>query len=203
VNSHKKPDAKKLLPKISVLATVMGFLLLAYPCPAQNSGMFSPEGGRFYITSDRLVMQSSEDTAEFTGNVHAVQADTEIRSDRLKIFYKSDNPSPSGQPGMDESSIERIEAEGSVTIRAENQTATSQKAVYTAKDGLLTLTGERVEIKGSGSVIVGKKVTLHRDTGEIVVSGSGGNRVEAVFESDSTPESGSPENPQHSDTRNP
>ncbi|MCF8027081.1 MAG: hypothetical protein K9K81_01830 [Desulfobacteraceae bacterium] len=160
-------------------------LLTAWPCRAQNPGLFEPDEGRIHITSDKMVIKSSENSAEFIGKAHAVQGKTEIKSDRLKIFYKSEQGAQPGQSGMSESSIRRMEAEGSVVIHTEEQTATSQKAVYTANDGLLTLTGERVELKNNGNTIVGRKVTLQRETGEIVVSSDAGKRVEAVFESES------------------
>ncbi|MFO7860359.1 MAG: LptA/OstA family protein [Desulfosalsimonas sp.] len=163
----------------------MIILLTAWPCRAQNAGLFRPDEGRIHITSDKMVIKSNENSAEFIGSAHAVQGKTEIKSDRLKIFYKSEEGAQPGQSGMNESSIRRMEAEGSVVIHTDEQTATSQKAVYTADDGLLTLTGERVEIKNNGNTIVGRKVTLQRETGEIVISSDAGKRVEAVFESES------------------
>lgn len=183
-----KDKARKNSPVpagILAIAAIMITLLTAWPCLAQNPGLFQPDEGRIHITSDKMVIKSNENSAEFIGNAHAVQGKTEIKSDRLKIFYKAEQGAQPGQSGMSESSIRRMEAEGSVVIHTEEQTATSQKAVYTADDGLLTLTGERVEIKNNGNTIVGRKVTLQRETGEIVVSSDAGKRVEAVFESES------------------
>ncbi|MBA2880409.1 lipopolysaccharide export system protein LptA [Desulfosalsimonas propionicica] len=183
-----KDKARKNSPNpagIFAIAAILITLMTAWPCRAQKPGLFQPDEGRIHITSDKMVIKSNENSAEFIGKAHAVQGKTEIKSDRLKIFYKAEEGAQPGQSGMSESSIQRMEAEGSVVIYTDEQTATSQKAVYTADDGLLTLTGERVEIKNNGNAIVGRKVTLQRETGEIVVSSDAGKRVEAVFESES------------------
>lgn len=183
MNKDKARKNSPVSAGIFAIAAILMTLMTAWPCRAQNTGMFQPDEGRIHITSDKMVIKSNENSAEFIGNAHAVQGETEIKSDRLKIFYKSEEGAQPGQSGMNESSIRRMEAEGSVVIHTDGQTATSQKAVYTADDGLLTLTGERVEIKNNGNTIVGRKVTLQRETGEIVVSSEAGKRVEAVFES--------------------
>jgi lipopolysaccharide export system protein LptA len=184
LNKDKARKNSPIPAGIFAIAAMLITLMTAWPCRAQNPGLFQPDKGRIHITSDKMVIKSNENSAEFIGKAHAVQGKTEIKSDRLKIFYKAEEGAQPGQSGMSESRIRRMEAEGSVVIHTDEQTATSQKAVYTADDGLLTLTGERVEIKNNGNTIVGRKVTLQRETGEIVVSSDAGKRVEAVFESE-------------------
>jgi len=46
------------------------------------------ENKKVYITADKLIAESDAKYAEFIGNVRAVQEDTVITADRLKIFYK-------------------------------------------------------------------------------------------------------------------
>lgn len=188
-------SAAKVLQCFLVILTAWIIILIcARGIYAQDAGLFGQKQGQIHITSGRMVMHGGADAVEFTENVCAVQGDTELYSDRLKIFYTSEATARADQSAMDESSIKRIEAEGNVVINMEEKTATGQKAVYTAQDGLLMLTGQRVEIKSADSVISGKKVTLNRHTGEIVVSGNGENRVEAVFESGSGPGNSEQEN---------
>lgn len=155
----------------------------ALPCRAQQASkpMFDPGGGEIRINSDRMKMQTGENTAEFTGNVHAVQDNTSVRSDTLKIFYRSGADPGAQQAGMSEDAIERIDAEGDVIIDFEDTTATGEKAVYTAEDGLLKLYGLPARIESSESVITGKEITMNRNTGEMEVHGKDKDRVEAVF----------------------
>lgn len=143
--------------------------------------MFDPGGGEIRIKSDRMKMQTGGDSAEFTGNVHAVQGDTSVRSDRLKIFYRSGANPGQQEDGMTEEAIERIDAGGNVIIDSRDTTATAEKAIYTSQDGLLKLFGLPARIESSDSVITGKEVTMNRDTGEIEVHGDDSDRVEAVF----------------------
>ena len=42
------------------------------------------------ITADRLVLEQNQQLATFTGNVDAVQGDTTLRTDKLRVFYTSD-----------------------------------------------------------------------------------------------------------------
>jgi lipopolysaccharide export system protein LptA len=189
-NQDKNPDnysARALQCLMIILAGLVFILIYTPGLYAQNPGLFDQKQGQIRITAERMVMDGSSDVVEFTENVCAVQGDTKLYSDQLKIFYISGATARPDQGAMDENSIKKIEAEGNVIINMEDKTATGQKAVYTAQDGLLTLTGKRVEIKSADSVISGKKVTLNRQTGEIVVSGNGDDRVEAVFESGSGP----------------
>ncbi len=203
MNRNKTTDCKIINSLGACIAAGIVILMLTQTGQAQDSGIFGQTQERIRITSEQMVMQSNANAVEFTDNVHATQGGTELFSDRLKIFYKSGDSVRPREAGMNESSIERIEAEGSVVIHMEDKTARGQKAVYTAEDGLLILTGSRVEIKSSDSVIAGKKVTLNRDTGEIVVSGNGENQVEAVFESGSEPGPAGRDNKEAGRTRSP
>jgi len=162
-------------------------LVLFFLTPAQSAGMFAPGGGEINITAQRMVMQSERNVAEFIGEVHATQADTTVRSESLKVFYKSGTDSDMQEGGVNEAAIRRVTASGSVIIDFQDSTAYCEKAVYTAKDGMLVLTGNTARIEGRGSVITGREITLNRNTGEVVVSGDNDGRVEAVFQSGSEP----------------
>ncbi|MFW6081172.1 MAG: LptA/OstA family protein [Desulfosalsimonas sp.] len=169
----------------AILIAVCLCLALApvLPCHAQQDPepMFDPGGGEIRINSDRMKMQTGGNSAEFTGNVHAVQGETSVRSNRLKIFYRSGEAPGTQEDGMTEEAIERIDAEGDVIIDFRDTTARAEKAVYTAEDGLLRLFGLPARIESSDSVITGKEVTMNRNTGEVEVHGDDNGRVEAVF----------------------
>lgn len=150
--------------------------------------MFAPGGGEIHITAQRMVMQSDRNMAEFIGEVHATQADTTVRSESLKVFYESGADSDMQEDGVNQEAIRRVTATGSVIIDFQDSTAYCEKAVYTAKDGMLVLTGDTARLEGRDSVITGREITLNRNTGEVVVSGDKNGQVEAVFQSDSEPD---------------
>ena len=62
------------------------------------------EAKRIHITSQRLISDQSGNLAEFIGDVHAVQGETSIRADSLKIFFSKksdgDQASASQSPGQ-------------------------------------------------------------------------------------------------------
>lgn len=179
---------KAPIRKHSKWATAAAAMLLmsfftVLPCRAQQDPgtMFDPEGGAIRINSDRMIMQTNGNTVEFTGNVHAVQGKTSIKSNKLKVFY-STKASPEMQGGgMDEDAINRIKASGQVTINMENTSADAETAVYTAEESVLELSGSPARLETSDSVITGDKITMYRRTGQIVVEGNKESRVEAIF----------------------
>jgi lipopolysaccharide export system protein LptA len=163
-----------------VLAAVL--LAGAFAAAAQEN----KAGGtaeRIHVVSDRLVADSQNQTAEFIGNVRAVQGSTEIVSDRLKIFYESTGgqaPSATG-PSAEEASIRKLVANGNVVIHMEDKVAETDQAVYVPASGILVLTGTHSRITSEGNSVSGDKITLYRTENRMEVESSGKERVEAVF----------------------
>lgn len=146
--------------------------------------VFAPGAGEIRITSDQMVMHTGGNQAEFTGDVHAVQGETSMRSKRLKVFYKSNSGSGVQNEGVKKDSIKKIEASGDVIIDFRQTTARAQKAVYTAEDGVLKLNGSPASLENSESVITGTQIIMHRDTGDLEVKGDSDQQVEAVIKTD-------------------
>ncbi|MBU1163527.1 MAG: hypothetical protein KKA75_05170 [Proteobacteria bacterium] len=136
------------------------------------------ENKKIYITSDKLVADSEAKWAEFIGNVRAVQEDTVIIADRLKIFYKKvgNNSSIS-----DEESIEKIVSSGNVKINFEDKVAVAQHAVYTSETGVLVLTGPNSTVTSGTNFVSGEKITIYRAEDRMTVESGNKERVEALF----------------------
>ena len=69
---------------------VQAILAVLFVCGVSIADTQTPSQGeedKIYITSDLLVSDANSQTAEFIGNVRAVQADTTMTTDRLKVFY--------------------------------------------------------------------------------------------------------------------
>lgn len=145
-------------------------------------------GDRIKITADTLVAESAKRTAEFSGNVVAVQGTTVIHSDRLVIHYR-EGDTPSAPGGTPQGNIERIEAIGNVVIEMDQRVARSDRAVYEAASGTLVLTGPNTTVREGENSIQGSRVTLYRTEDRIKVEGEGRRRVEAVFFPSASPPS--------------
>lgn len=149
---------------------------------ADTSGAVNDETERVHITADKLVAESAARSAEFTGNVRAVQGTTVITADRLKIFYK-ETPTPGSEnsPEAETGAVEKIHCSGKVVIHFDDKVAVSQDAVYTADDGILVLTGAGTKVTSQNNSVVGEKITVFRNEDRMLVQGGGQQRVEAVF----------------------
>jgi len=150
---------------------------MAAPALAEPS---APKAGgqnqRIEITAQSLEADDAKKYAEFAGNVRAVQGETVITADRLKIFYEG-NPAARGEkketgakkPG---DAIQKIVASGNVKIRFDNMDAQAAEAVYTTSDRILTLSGPGARIrKPDSGEISGSKIIIHRDDGRIRFEG--------------------------------
>ncbi len=155
------------------------------------------------ITADELISYTDKNYAEFSGNVAAVQGGFAIRSDALRIYYRTAAAGISkGTPRPD--AIEKIVAIGNVVIEAEARRAETDRAEYRLDEDLVVLSGEKSVVTDGKNTLTGSKITWHRSTGQINVEGSDRKRVKAVFYSNESlslptqgdpPASGSPPKP--------
>ena len=167
--------AVRILSVLTVAVIIIaGFMVNSAFAEGENL----KENKKVYITSDKLIADSKAKWAEFIGNVRAVQEDSVITADRLKIFYKKveNNSSIS-----DEGSIEKIVSSGNVKINFEDKVAVSEHAVYTSKTGVLVLTGPNSKVTSGTDFVSGDKITFYRAEDRMTVESSNKKRVEAVF----------------------
>lgn len=131
------------------------------------------------VTADRLVSDRNKQFAEFTGRVVAIRADARLTCDNLKVFYKEEKPAESN--GSDTGAVEKMVATGSVVLTFEDKRAVADKAVYTAADDAIVLTGGEPKLTAGNSFSSGKKITLYRTSGRVVIDSGESIRVKAEF----------------------
>jgi lipopolysaccharide export system protein LptA len=132
---------------------------------------------RIQVRADRLVADQGSQYAEFSGNVRASQGNTVITCDQLRIHYAADAVEDSGETG---DPIEKIVAEGNVTIQFDDKVAQTDQATYTTRDRVLVLSGETSRVTSGKDAISGSKIVVDRISQRIRVE-SGEKPVEAVF----------------------
>lgn len=169
---------------VSTVIIILTILFLFLPPAAADSqdktlNEFGLGSGQIQITSDQLIADSEENSAEFSGNVKAVQKDTIITSDRMKIYFKKSAKETNDEPAPD--ALIKIVISGDVEIKFDNRVAVTQEAVYIAEEKRLVLTGPNTKITSGKDTISGEKITYYRDKGRIQVEGGQGNRVEAII----------------------
>lgn len=107
------------------------------------------------ITSTQLSFDQQKRQAVFEGNVVVTDREVKILSDRLNVFFTEDNK------------VDRIEAEGHVSIIRNDVKATGERATYDMKEGKMQLTGNP-RIQRDQDILTGETVTMWRDSKRIL-----------------------------------
>jgi lipopolysaccharide export system protein LptA len=140
------------------------------------------EKDKIHITANTLISETESTYAEFRGNVKAVQGETVISADSLKIFYRQGQKNKKN-PTATEAAIEKIVASGNVKITFDDKVAVTQQAVYLTGTRVLMLTGPNSKVTSGKDSVSGEKITFFRADGRIKVESGPDQRVEAVFSS--------------------
>ena len=139
------------------------------------------------IQAASLEVREKDKQATFSGDVHVVNGDTELRCRSLVVFYDEDSGSSSGAKNMKaadpgpsgEKSIKRIEAKGGVTVVQKDQNAAGDAAIFNMRENIVTLTGNVVVTRGQ-DVLRGQRLVVDLTNG---VSKMDQGRVEGLFQS--------------------
>lgn len=154
------------------------------------------------IESDALEVDDKKKLAIFKGNVSATQGDFNIRAKELQVTYtaaaKNDpaapkpDAAPAGNavlPGGGNADIKQIDAKGKVLITTkDNQTTTSDWAVFEVKKQLVTIGGDVLLTQGTNT-IKGTKLVIDLNTGlsrfdtsnDKPGANGAGERLKAIF----------------------
>jgi lipopolysaccharide export system protein LptA len=137
------------------------------------------------IEAASLEVRDKEKKATFSGDVHLVQGDTDMRCKVLVVYYEGDigKAGPQGKKGSGSGNqqIRRMEARGGVTVVQKEQTATGERGDFDMRSNTVTLTGNVVVAKGE-NVLRGQKLVVNLTSGVSRME-SGGGRVEGLFKS--------------------
>jgi len=142
--------------------------------PNALQGFSQNQGKPIKINSATLEVRDKDKVATFAGDVHLVQGDTTLRSNRLVVFYDDDpasKPAPAKPPagtaqgGAQQSQqIKRVEAKGDVIVTQKDQTATGENGVFDMKTNTVTLLGNVVISQGQ-STVKGDRLVVDMTTG--------------------------------------
>jgi len=130
-----------------------------------------------HVVSDKMIAQKNNSMVEFIGNVKATMDDSIIFADSIKIFIHTPDTRKKGQ-----SNLKKIIASGNVVYKEGERKAFADKAVYTAGDEILILTGKAAKLVTGKSHVTGNKITLFRHEDRAIVESDGKTRVQAIFD---------------------
>lgn len=135
------------------------------------------ENASLHVISDKMIAQRESSMVEFIGNVKATRLDSIVYADSIQVFFHDNN----SKKNDSQNNVKQIISIGNVKYTAGDRKAFADKAVYTAQDEILILTGETAKLMTGSSFVTGKKITLYRLEDKVLVESDGTNRVEAMF----------------------
>jgi lipopolysaccharide export system protein LptA len=142
------------------------FLLAACAFAAPAAAQFA--GGNtdapVDLTADELEVVNAQCLAIWRGSAEALQADSRLRADVLRIYSQQGAPKAGGTGSSCGSPI-RIEAEGGVYYVTPTQRIRGDLAVYTKSNETLVVTGDVVAIQGK-NVLRGTRMVMNTVTGQ-------------------------------------
>ena len=121
------------------------------------------------IVSDKLEIIRTENISIFSGNVHAVEDNLKIWSERL-IMTSS----------KDEKKVKEINAHGNVKIVREELSINGDKARYDPIQNKLFVFG-KVEVLQDQSIILCDKIIVDLENSSSIMSSDSNKRVEALI----------------------
>jgi lipopolysaccharide export system protein LptA len=178
------------------------------PPNAFQQGLSKNRGEPVKIAAASLEVRDKDKMATFTGDVHVVQGDTDMRCQILIVYYegeaakgtgdtgkgaktdtgkgakaaKAPPPPPAAAPAPGgQQQIRRMEAKGGVVVNQKDQTVTGEQADFDMRANTLVLTGNVVVTKGQ-DVLRGQKLFVNLTDG-VSRMDSGGGRVEGLIQS--------------------
>jgi lipopolysaccharide export system protein LptA len=120
------------------------------------------------IRAAALEVREKDKQATFSGEVHVINGDTELRCKTLTVFYEDDrrghNARALDRVSGGEPQIRRVEAKGGVTVVQKDQHAVGDAATFNAREDTVTLVGNVVVTRG-GTVMRGQRLTVNLANG--------------------------------------
>ncbi|PIB90187.1 hypothetical protein CSW62_00510 [Caulobacter sp. FWC2] len=139
------------------------------------------------VSADNQETINSKCITIFTGNVEILQNRSRLRAQKVTI-YSARKAGTTADGANACGAAQRMEAEGSVYMVSDTQTARGDRAVYTFDNNIAIVTGDVVLVKGK-DVARGDKLTVNTKTNDAKLESTPSNkasqrRVRAVFYQD-------------------
>lgn len=177
----------------ALLALTAAPVVSAAPAAAQTfetgfAQFGSDQSTPIEIEADALEVQDRDNTAVFSGNVTVRQAEAALQTSRLTVHYGANALPTADQaaaaatgtaaaPSTPQNQrISRLEADGSVVISSDGQSATGDRGTVDFDGRTLALNGN-VTLTQAGNVVTGETLTVDLNTGIARVQSTGRVRV--------------------------
>jgi lipopolysaccharide export system protein LptA len=152
------------------LAAALSLGLLA-SAPATLAQISPSNNGPIDITADNGDFSNQTCESTWSGSAEALQGDSRLRADVIRAVLKKKPQAPGAKPpagaSLDAQSgcgpTDHIEADGRVFYVTPTQEASSDRAVYTADDNTIVMTGHVIVVQGE-NVVRGDRMIINTQT---------------------------------------
>jgi lipopolysaccharide export system protein LptA len=117
------------------------------------------------MTADELEVVNTQCLAIWRGSAEALQDDSRLRADILKIYNKSRGPAKPGETSQSCGALDHMEAQGNVFYVTPQQRVRGNAATYNSATTTITFTGDVVAAQGQ-NVIRGERMVINTATGQ-------------------------------------
>jgi len=172
--------------KILLFIVLLIFSPSSYLYAEKRGAENKPKAGEdqpIQIVSDRLEAYNEKKLVVFSGNAVATRGDMTIKSDRLLLYYRkglADSEKTESREIGKGKDLEKVEAEGNVTILQGERIVTGDNAVFYQDTQRIVITGSPVLQEGK-NIIQGGRVVIFLDENRGIVEGAENKRVTATI----------------------
>lgn len=163
-------------------------VLVAFASPSATSaqtfsdafaGFGSNQDEPIQIEASELQVEDQTNSATFTGDVVVSQGETQLKTQKLRVFYDG------SATGSVQQKISRLEAAGRVHISSKDQTATGDQASFDMNRQVMVMTGDEVVLSQGPNVVVGNRLTVNLKTGKADLQAKKSGRVKVLIQPNS------------------
>jgi len=188
----------RLFATVVVATVLVGAAAVAQQSPPNAlQGFSSNRGQPVKIQAASLEVRDKDKVATFSGDVHVIQGDTDLRCKTLLVYYEGgagEGGAKAAQPGPGGSGqIRRMEARGNVVVTQKDQIATGDRGDFDMRTNTVTLSGKVVVTKGQ-DVMRGERLVVNLTDGVSKMDSGGGGPIDMIIYPRSEEKSGQGQN---------
>jgi len=137
-------------------------------------------GAPISVEADRMTLLEKSNSILFTGAVDARQDDVRIRTDKMTVYYTSEEKGKPANDGGDKRKVEKMVCVGNVEITRGDWLGTAKEMTYLAKERQVHLNGDAKAWQGR-NMVSGDRIVYYIDEQRSEVVG-GGKRVNMTIQ---------------------
>ncbi len=176
--------------KTGIIITLAALIFLACQGDASSQQKLpeSKPGVPISFSADKVTTNLNQKVVNLIGKAVIIQEDKQISADQIEIDFSGTKPDTKQDESKKEPTetqqIKKVTATGNVNISMGKRLAITEKAVFTADDKKIVLTGKDSTVTGPEGKLTCNKIVIDQNTSISECIGSGKSRASGLIFSD-------------------